>query len=108
MANLGKYYDFVPGQFADEFLVIMAQLGCGLAAQELMSRYCGLLKRQIAVMVRKRGIPQAEVPDILQEAGVWVWEAVQHYDTSHFGQPDSRSFRAYLNWLIPRRFSNYV
>jgi RNA polymerase sigma factor (sigma-70 family) len=108
MANLGKHYDFVPSQFADEFLVIMAQLGCGLAAQELMARYYRLLKGQITVMARKRGIPQAEAPDILQEAGVWVWEAVQHYDTSHFGHPDCRSFRAYLNWLIPRRFSNYA
>jgi RNA polymerase sigma factor (sigma-70 family) len=108
MANSGKHYDFVPGQFPDEFLVIMAQLGCGLAAQELMSRYYGLLKRQITVMARKRGLPQAEIPDVRQEAEVWVWEAIQHYDTSHLSQPDSRSFRAYLNWLIPRRFSNYV
>ena len=108
MANLGKCYDFVPEQFADEFLVIMAQLGCGLAAQELMSRYYRLLKRQITVMARKRRLSHAEVPDVRQEAEVWVWEAIQHYDTSHFGQPDGRSFRAYLNWLIPRRFSNYI
>ena len=108
MANLGKYYDFAPEQFADEFLVIMAQLGCELAAQELMSRYYRVLKRQITVMARKRRLPQAEVPDVRQEAEVWVWEAIQRYDTSHFGQPDGRSFRAYLNWLIPRRFSNYM
>ena len=108
MAIRAKCYDFVPEQLADEFLVIMAKLGCGLAVQELMSRYYRLLKRQISVMARKRRLSHAEVPDVRQEAELWVWEAIHRYDTSHFGLPDGRSFRAYLNWLIPRRFSNYM
>src|SRR5262245_9155328 len=101
-------YDLDMTKVEDEPLVVMAQ-ECGYrpARDELICRCLRLARQHIGNFASRYSLQEADCQDALQDAVLWILEAIERYRTSESVKPGGCRFRSFVHRVLAARLVDF-
>jgi RNA polymerase sigma factor (sigma-70 family) len=102
-------YDLNLTKMEDEQLVVLAQ-ECDYrpSRDELIRRYTPLTKGIVRRYAGRAGLQEADCLDALQDAVLWIMEAIRQYRTAESVQPQGCRFRTFLHRVLISRLVDFM
>jgi RNA polymerase sigma factor (sigma-70 family) len=102
-------YDLDLSRLEDEQLVVLA-VECHYcpARDELIRRSLPLKERLISWYAAHRGLQEADLQDVQQEAFLWIVEAIRHYRAEEQAERGGCRFRSFLHRVLAARFIDFL
>jgi RNA polymerase sigma factor (sigma-70 family) len=93
----------------DEQLVVLAQeCGCRPARDELIRRNTALKEGIVRRFAACAGLQEADCLDALQDAVLWIMEAIRQYRRSELVRPQGCRFRTFLYRVLTSRLVDFI
>ena len=98
-------YDLDLTCLEDEHLVVLAQeCGSGSARDELIRRFLCFSRELVGRYAARARLQEADRQDVLQDAVLWIMEAIARYRTGEFVRSGGCHFRSFLQRVLATRF----